>query len=152
MLLGASAFYDESHSSHKVEEAAKEQKDELNAEKEEANIEKAIEKSGAAVEKAVDKSEKAAEKSGADAKESAKESADASNKIKKELDESNKLKIEENAIFMFCEDIPQLYVTTINTIYYGRTLSWLQVLSPMGSFFSIVQKQVPTNVIGVASL
>jgi hypothetical protein len=42
--------------------------------------------------------------------------------------------------FGILEDIPQLAVQTLNTILIGRTMTWLQVLSPLLSAVSIFMR------------
>ena len=41
-------------------------------------------------------------------------------------------------IFVVLEDLPQLGIQTWNTIYVGKTMGWLGVLSPVTSFMGAV--------------
>ena len=42
--------------------------------------------------------------------------------------------------FGILEDIPQLAIQTLNTILIGRTMKWIQVLSPLSSTVSIFMR------------
>lgn len=43
-------------------------------------------------------------------------------------------------IFFVFEDIPELFISTINTITLGRTLSVVQILSPIATAISMMTK------------
>lgn len=43
-------------------------------------------------------------------------------------------------IYLPFEDIPQFVVQVINTLYLGRTMSWLQVISPIISGYSLFDR------------
>jgi hypothetical protein len=62
--------------------------------------------------------------------------------VEKDLvDNMESLKIREEYFFVVTEDIPQLFVTTINTLIMGRSLKFSQYSAPIMSIISIAMKK-----------